>query len=72
MLATKLLIAGVGKHEVLSALQNKKVNDFEDGMEYYSAVSNKCDIIITEDVNDFYYSTLTVLKAKDFLEKYLF
>ncbi len=71
VLATKLLIVSIGENEVLQSLQNKKVNDFEDGMEYYAAVNNKCDAIITEDVNDFYFSTTAVHKSKDFLEKYL-
>lgn len=34
MLAATLTIAGVGKTEVIQSLQNKKVNDFEDGIEY--------------------------------------
>ncbi len=72
MLAAKLIITDVGKAEVLQSLQNKKVNDFEDGMEYYAAVSCKCDAIITEDINDFYFSSTPVLNSKAFMEKYLF
>lgn len=33
ILVNKLSITPVGKNEVLAALQNKKVNDFEDGIE---------------------------------------
>ena len=72
ILCNKLLIAEVGKDIVLSALQNKKVNDFEDGIEYYAAQNYKCTAIITEDTNDFYFAQAEVLKAKDFLENYLF
>jgi predicted nucleic acid-binding protein len=32
LLANKLIITPIGKNEVLQSLQNKKVNDFEDGM----------------------------------------
>ncbi|MEO7049054.1 MAG: PIN domain-containing protein [Ferruginibacter sp.] len=71
MLCNKLSIAEVGKAEVMQALQNKKVNDFEDGIEYYSAMQHKCNTIITEDINDFYFSETEVLNAKGFLEKYL-
>ena len=35
-------------------MQHPAINDFEDGLEYYAAVENKCNCIITEDVNDFY------------------
>ena len=71
LLAGKLAITSVGKAEVLQSLQNKKVNDFEDGLEYYAATVNKCQIIITEDLNDYYFSDLKVQSAKDFLVEHL-
>jgi predicted nucleic acid-binding protein len=71
LLANNLSIAKVDTKEVLASLTDKKVNDFEDGLEYYAAIHNKCDIIITEDKNDFYFSRIEVLGCKDFLEKYL-
>jgi predicted nucleic acid-binding protein len=71
LLVGKLSVTDVGKNEVLQSLQNKKVNDFEDGLEYYSAVSNRCDVIITEDTNDFYFSAVPVLNSKAFIEKHL-
>jgi predicted nucleic acid-binding protein len=72
ILVDKLSITDVGKKEVLQSLQNKKVNDFEDGLEYYAAVSCNCDAIITEDINDFYFSSVPVLNSKAFTEKHLF
>ena len=72
ILAEKLVIAAVGNNEVMDALQNKKVNDFEDGIEYYAALHNKCDVIVTEDAGDFYFSDIKVSKAKNFLQDYLF
>jgi predicted nucleic acid-binding protein len=72
LLSEKLLITTVGKNEVLSALDNKQVNDFEDGIEYYAAINNKCEVIITEDTSDFYFADIKVAKAQDFLREYLF
>lgn len=72
LLAGKLAITTMGKTEVLQSIQNKKVNDFEDGLEYYSAAANKCNVIITEDVNDFYFADIEIQNAHDFLVKYLF
>ena len=69
ILANKLSITPVGKNEVLAALQNKKVNDFEDGIEYYAALNCKCDAIITEDINDFYFSPTPIYSSAAFLEK---
>ncbi len=68
ILSEKLLITSVGSDEVLLALRNVKVNDFEDGMQYYAAIKNKCTIMVTEDVNDFYFSDIKVHTAEQFLQ----
>ena len=72
LLSEKLLITAVGKSEVMQALENRQVNDFEDGIEYYAAVNNKCDAIITEDIGDYYFSEIKVCRAQIFLKEYLF
>ena len=69
VLSQKLGITEVGKGEVAKAVSNKKVNDFEDGLEYYSALHNKCKYIITEDISDFYFSEITVVDSKTFIER---
>lgn len=71
LLSSNLLITKMDSKEVAAALTNKKVNDFEDGLKYYAAKNNNCEVIITEDKNDFYFSEIEVLGSKDFLEKYL-
>ena len=71
LLANNIMITDVGKETVLSSLADKKVNDFEDGIEYYSAKKSKCKVIITEDVADFYFSEIEVLNTKNFIEKYM-
>jgi predicted nucleic acid-binding protein len=50
------------------AISNPKVHDFEDGMEYYSALNQKCDHIITENKEDFYFSEIKVLGCEEFLK----
>jgi hypothetical protein len=52
-------------------LNNPKINDFEDGLEYYSALENKCNCIITEDTEDFYFSEIESLSCYDFFMKYM-
>lgn len=71
LLASKLQLATIGKKEVLNALHNKKVNDFEDGMQFYAAKSSGCNMIISNDTDDFYFSDIEVLGPKHFVEKYL-
>ncbi|MEO6638983.1 MAG: PIN domain-containing protein [Ginsengibacter sp.] len=71
ILCEHVKIAGADKNTVMQSLRNPAINDFEDGIEYYSAVDNKCDCIITEDMGDFYFSRIEVLDSEDFFEKYL-
>lgn len=71
LLTEKITIASTAKKEVLQALNNPKVNDFEDGMEYYAALGNNCDAIITEDTTDFYFSDIPVYNARDFIGQIL-
>lgn len=42
-------------------------NDFEDAMQYESAVKASCEVIITRNVDDFSDSELPVYSPKDFL-----
>lgn len=72
LLSEKISITTVGKTEVLQALENRQVNDFEDGIEYYAAINNKCEVIVTEDTGDFYFSDIKVCRAQNFLMEYLF
>ena len=71
LLTSKLSISDNDKKDVLNALSNKKIHDFEDGLEYYSALSAKCTCIITNDTDDFYYAEVEVLKPEEFLRKYV-
>lgn len=49
-------IADAGQNGVEKALMNKKIHDLEDGFEYYAAERVGCDLILTEDKSDFYFS----------------
>ena len=71
LLCQHLSIAGSSADVVQSTLANKKIKDFEDGLEYYSALDATCNFIITEDVHDFYFSEIPVFTARDFFEKQL-
>src|SRR5437868_576033 len=64
-------IAEATTSSVRKSIQNPAVNDFEDGLEYYAAIENKCRCIVTEDVNDFYFSEVEVLNSHDFYLKYM-
>jgi len=71
ILAQKMVIAATGQKEILQSLQNKKVLDFEDGIEYYAALNSGCTVIVTNDISDFHFSSIEILKPDAFLTKYL-
>lgn len=71
LLASKLEIAQIGKKETQKALNDKRIHDFEDGMQYYAAVENKCSVIITQDTADYYFSSIGVMNAEDFLKTHV-
>lgn len=71
LLCNHLLIAANTPDGVKKALSNQKINDFEDGLEYYSAEEQNCTCIVTEDKNDFYFSDIEVLNSTEFCVKYL-
>jgi len=49
------------------AADDPRINDFEDGLEYYSAIKESCNVIVTEDKDDFYFSEIEVLNCSEFL-----
>lgn len=71
LLSYHLKITTVNETTVSRTLQTPAINDFEDGLEYYSAFEEKCNCIVTEDVDDFYFSKIEVLRSEEFFEKYL-
>lgn len=42
-------------------------NDFEDAVQYYTAIENDMQVILTRNKKDFKHSVLPVLTAKEFL-----
>ncbi len=51
------------------ALSDDKFPDFEDGLQYYSAIENRIDLIITRNKKDFKNSKIPVMTAKEYLAK---
>ena len=71
ILCDHIRIAEVTTSSVKKSLNNQRINDFEDGLEYYAAIESRCSCIITEDADDFYFSEINVLNCHDFYMKYM-
>jgi predicted nucleic acid-binding protein len=65
----KLLVQIVSLSEKIVdlALNDTAFKDFEDGLQYYSAIESNQDIIITRNQKDFKSSLLSVMSAQEFL-----
>lgn len=49
------------------AISDDKFPDFEDGLQYYSALENSVDVFITRNKKDFKKSKIPVLTAREYL-----
>jgi predicted nucleic acid-binding protein len=50
------------------ALNDNEFNDFEDCLQYYSALENKIEIIVTRNLKDFENSKIPVMTARQLNE----
>ena len=50
------------------ALNDDSFSDFEDGLQYFTAIENDQDLIITRNLKDFKASKLPVMSARQFVE----
>lgn len=71
LLCQYIKITDNAEQHVYQTLTNKKIHDFEDGLEYHAALVANCKCIVTEDTDDFYFSEIEVLNCKSFFERYL-
>jgi len=51
------------------ALNDKNFKDFEDGIQYYTALEANCKVIVTRNIKDFKKSSLPVLRPNEYLLK---
>lgn len=50
----------------ISEALDSKFLDFEDGVQNYCALSHKCDVIVTRNIDDYRWSELKVLSPQEF------
>ena len=53
---------------ILELSLNSGFKDFEDAIQYYSALENKLDLILTRNLKDFKLSKLPVMTADNYLK----
>src|SRR5690554_5408918 len=65
-LRSMVTVAHVSQQEIDKALYAKR-KYFEDAIQYFSALSNGCDAIITRNENDYSNSNIPILSPEKFL-----
>jgi predicted nucleic acid-binding protein len=70
LLVEHISIAQITSGAVERALANPKINDLEDGFQYYAADDAGCVCIVTENASDYYFSDKEILCSESFLIKY--
>lgn len=65
---------GISKYEFIKAIQNRDFTDLEDSIQMQAAISNKCHILLTININDYKKSTdngVELLTPQEFVERYM-
>lgn len=57
--------------EVIEKGLNSNFNDFEDAVQYFTAIQSNCAIIITRNGKDFKNSSIPVMTAEEYLSSIL-
>lgn len=71
ILLDTISVIAMDQKQVLAALDSK-FTDFEDALQYFSAVnSNKIDAIITRNIKDFKKSALPIFTPQEYLATFL-
>ncbi len=67
----KLLVKVIGLNDKIIGLSLNDLDfkDYEDALQYYSALENGDDVIITRNLKDFQKSKIPVLTAEQFLQR---
>jgi len=69
ILLNHIHVTDCGSKETEAAIRLKSVNDFEDGMQYFSALHAGSDHIVSANTDDFHFSEIPVSKPEDFLKR---
>lgn len=54
--------------EVIEKGNNSDFKDFEDTMQYFSAIASDCDLIVTRNENDFKNAMISVMNGESYLQ----
>ena len=53
--------------KIIDLALNSEFSDFEDAIQYYSALQNEIEVLLTKNLKDYRKAQITVLTAQDFI-----
>jgi len=53
--------------KIIDLALNSEFSDFEDAIQYYSALQNEIEVLLTRNLKDYKKADITVLTAQDFI-----
>jgi len=53
--------------KIIDLALNSDFNDFEDAIQYYCALENDCNILLTRNLKDYKKAQITVMTAQDYI-----
>ncbi len=68
LLLEHVTVSTINHEMTVKAIEQPRVHDVEDGIQYFSAMHHRCEYLLTENVEDFYFSDIPVMRADDFLK----
>ena len=57
--------------EIIDKSSNSEFKDFEDAVQYYSALKSSCSVILTRNGKDFKHAKIPVMTADEFLKSFV-
>jgi predicted nucleic acid-binding protein len=55
-------------NKIIELALSSDFKDFEDGIQYFCAIENKCSAILTRNISDYKHSQIPVMTAESFLK----
>jgi predicted nucleic acid-binding protein len=65
----KILVKVLGVDDKIIGLAlSSKFQDFEDAIQYFTAIENGINVLLTRNINDYKLAAIAILTAEDFLK----
>jgi hypothetical protein len=54
--------------KIIELALSSKFNDFEDAIQYFTAIENEINVLLTRNIKDYKLADIAILSAQDYLK----